>query len=203
MGKKIKAVSILCAAILAKSARAGRKKREEAVEKNEVTGIIGALEEEVDSLKKGIKNAKITSIAGMEFCEGTLDGKKVVVVKCGIGKVNAGACAQILINVFGVNRIINTGVAGSLDASIDIGDNRLVVAFIDYTGKWNGLASLGIFDGSFYELLCGNRHIHTQHEQQNQIYPLNHLCQCFLFPNVIWVQRYIFLGKFLQFVFLY
>ena len=122
MGKKIKAVSILFAAILAKSARAGRKKREEAVEKNEVTGIIGALEEEVDSLKKAIKNAKITSIAGMEFCEGTLDGKKVVVVKCGIGKVNAGACAQILINVFGVNRIINTGVAGSLDASIDIGD---------------------------------------------------------------------------------
>jgi len=86
------------------------------------TGIIGAMDEEVDALKQEVKNARITNIAGMEFCEGTLDGAEVVVVKCGIGKVNAGACAQLLINEFGADRVINTGVAGSLDASIDIGD---------------------------------------------------------------------------------
>lgn len=86
------------------------------------TGIIGAMTEEVASLKKEIRDAKMTAIAGIEFCEGTLDGADVVIVKCGIGKVNAGICTQLLIQVFGVDRIINTGVAGSLDASIDIGD---------------------------------------------------------------------------------
>lgn len=80
------------------------------------------MNEEVHSLKEALQNPKTTRIAGMEFFEGTLDGKNVVVVKCGIGKVNAGTCAQLLINVFGVDRIINAGVAGSLDATIDIGD---------------------------------------------------------------------------------
>ena len=86
------------------------------------TGIIGAMDEEVNSLKEAVTDAKITSIGGMEFCEGMLDGQPVVIVRCGVGKVNAGNCAQLLISVFGVDRIINTGVAGSLDASIDIGD---------------------------------------------------------------------------------
>ena len=86
------------------------------------TGIIGAMDKEVASLKAALGNAKTTTVAGMEFVEGTLDGAGAVVVKCGIGKVNAGVCAQMLISVFGVGRIINTGVAGSLDAEIDIGD---------------------------------------------------------------------------------
>ncbi len=86
------------------------------------TGIIGALAEETDSMKSLLEHVKTTTIAGMEFCEGTLDGKDVVIVKCGMGKVNAGLCAQILISVFGADRIINTGVAGSLDNRLDIGD---------------------------------------------------------------------------------
>lgn len=86
------------------------------------TGIIGAMDEEVDTLKQELENVKVTDIGWMEFYEGNLDGEDVVIVKCGIGKVNAGACAQVLITSFGVDRIINTGVAGSLDASIDIGD---------------------------------------------------------------------------------
>ena len=86
------------------------------------TGIIGAMDEEVDSLKEALEEKETTIIAGMEFCEGKLDGADVVVVKCSVGKVNAAACTQILIDRFGVDRIINTGVAGSLDAAIDIGD---------------------------------------------------------------------------------
>lgn len=85
-------------------------------------GIIGAMDEEVESLQKEMTNAKVTDIAGMEFYEGTLDGTEVVIVKCGIGKVNAGICSQLIINTFGAKKVINTGVAGSLDASIDIGD---------------------------------------------------------------------------------
>ena len=90
--------------------------------KADITGIIGAMDEEVQLLKDKMKNPSIKKKAGMEFCEGTIDGNRVVVVKCGMGKVNAGVCAEILIDSYGVGRIINTGVAGSLDADIDIGD---------------------------------------------------------------------------------
>ena len=85
-------------------------------------GIIGAMDEEVISLKEALKGMKITKIAEMEFCEGKLDDKSVVVVQCGMGKVNAGICAHTLINIFGCTKIINTGVAGSLDNRLDIGD---------------------------------------------------------------------------------
>lgn len=90
--------------------------------KSEKTGIIGAMDVEVKSLKESMVITKTETVAGMEFCEGTLDGKSAVVVKCGMGKVNAGICANTLINDFGCTRIINTGVAGSLDNRIDIGD---------------------------------------------------------------------------------
>ena len=88
----------------------------------EKTGIIGAMEEEVALLKESLTDPIIASASGMEFWEGKLEGKDVVVVQCGIGKVNAGICANTLINGFGCTRIINTGVAGSLDNQIDIGD---------------------------------------------------------------------------------
>ena len=58
----------------------------------------------------------------MKFFEGTLGGTEVVVVQCGIGKVNAGMCVQILADLFEVTAIINTGVAGSLCNDINIGD---------------------------------------------------------------------------------
>lgn len=88
----------------------------------EKTGIIGAMDEEVTSLKAALTNPKTTTLADMVFYEGKLDGADVVVVQCGMGKVNAGICANTLINDFGCTRVINTGVAGSLDAQIDIGD---------------------------------------------------------------------------------
>lgn len=85
-------------------------------------GIIGAMEVEVDYLKKQIEDVTVTRLSGMEFFEGTLGGVEVVVVKCGIGKVNAAACAQAMAGNFGVTHVINTGIAGSLDNRIDIGD---------------------------------------------------------------------------------
>ena len=85
-------------------------------------GIIGAMEEEVAELKKDMQIDETIEQAGMVFCKGSLGGKDVVIVRSGIGKVNAAACAQILINHFGVTHVMNTGVAGSLNAKIDIGD---------------------------------------------------------------------------------
>ncbi len=85
-------------------------------------GIIGAMDLEVETLKNHMKDVKISKKANMEFLEGTLNQSPVVIVKCGIGKVNAGICVQILSDLFQVTHIINTGVAGSLQAQIDIGD---------------------------------------------------------------------------------
>lgn len=85
-------------------------------------GIIGAMELEVETLKAKMDVRNKTTKARMEFFEGTLNGVEVVVVRSGVGKVNASMCTQILADVFEVTNIINTGVAGSLDASIDIGD---------------------------------------------------------------------------------
>lgn len=85
-------------------------------------GIIGAMDLEVETLKSHMQDVKITKKATMEFFEGSLNGTAAVIVKCGIGKVNAGMCVQVLADLFGVTHIINTGVAGSLQAQIDIGD---------------------------------------------------------------------------------
>lgn len=85
-------------------------------------GIIGAMDLEVDALKAQMQLEKEVTKAGMTFCEGTLNGACVVVVKCGIGKVNAGICVQILADLFDVTHVINTGIAGSLNADLDIGD---------------------------------------------------------------------------------
>lgn len=85
-------------------------------------GIIGAMEVEVAALKEVIAEERRVTRANMEFFEGTLDGCKVVVVKSGIGKVNAAVCTQILADEFKVDAVVNTGIAGSLNADINIGD---------------------------------------------------------------------------------
>ena len=85
-------------------------------------GIIGAMDVEVATLKKNMQIMRTSTKASMEFCEGMIGDTAVVVVKCGIAKVNAGICVQILVDDFAVTHIINTGVAGSLDARINIGD---------------------------------------------------------------------------------
>lgn len=85
-------------------------------------GIIGAMEEEVAILKEKMSEVTVLEKAGMEFFKGILGGQPVVVVRSGIGKVNAGICTQILADVFQVNAVINTGIAGSLKAEINIGD---------------------------------------------------------------------------------
>ena len=85
-------------------------------------GIIGAMTVEVETLKQQLSDLKISTRAGMEFYEGVLAGCPAVVVMCGVGKVNAAMCVQILCDCYGVTHIVNTGVAGSLCAELDIGD---------------------------------------------------------------------------------
>lgn len=85
-------------------------------------GIIGAMDEEVISLKRKMHVTEQKEIAGMEFFIGTVGEKEVVVVRCGIGKVNAAVCTQILVDLFNVDYVINTGVAGALYPELNIGD---------------------------------------------------------------------------------
>lgn len=85
-------------------------------------GIIGAMDVEVAALREKMENKTERTIAGSVFCEGLLENLPAVVVKCGVGKVNAALCVQALCDHFGVTHIVNTGIAGSLDARLDIGD---------------------------------------------------------------------------------
>ena len=85
-------------------------------------GIIGAMRIEVETLLDKMENVTMTKHAWSEYYEGTLEGLDVVVVQCGVGKVNAAMCAQILCSCYGVTHLVNTGIAGSLCADLDIGD---------------------------------------------------------------------------------
>ena len=80
------------------------------------------MEEEITNLKSHMEVFDVQTIAGMSFFKGAVKGTELVLVRSGIGKVNAGICTQILASVFNVDTVINTGIAGSLNAAIDIGD---------------------------------------------------------------------------------
>ena len=85
-------------------------------------GIIGAMEEELETLLSSMEGKSCSLHSGSAFYQGALEGLPVVIVQCGIGKVNAAICTQILIDLFRVTHILNTGIAGSLSPQLDIGD---------------------------------------------------------------------------------
>ena len=85
-------------------------------------GIIGAMTVEVETLREHMKEVSAIERAGMTFYQGVLEDVPAVVVVCGVGKVNAAMCVQVLCDCFGVTHVINTGIAGSLCAELDIGD---------------------------------------------------------------------------------
>lgn len=85
-------------------------------------GIIGAMDVEVEKLRNKMEQVETQTVAGMVFHKGKLVGKDVVVVRSGIGKVNAGLCSQILVDRYQVDGIVNTGIAGSLRNEVNVGD---------------------------------------------------------------------------------
>ena len=96
-------------------------------------GIIGAEQQEIDLLLERLLLEKTVKKAGLSFFCGTIDSYPVVIVKAGIGKVNAAACTQMLINLFDVKMIVNTGAAGSLDSRINIGDIVVLERYLPLT----------------------------------------------------------------------
>lgn len=93
-----------------------------------IVGIIGAMEKEIILLKEKMTVEKIEENASLTFYIGQLHGKTVVLVRSGIGKVNAAMCTQILIDIYHVEVVINTGVAGALHPDLQVGD---IVVSID------------------------------------------------------------------------
>lgn len=85
-------------------------------------GIIGAMDLEVEKLIEAMTEKKIVEYSKRTFYCGKLNGTDVVLARCGVGKVNAALTVQMMVDKFGISEIINTGVAGSLNEKIDIGD---------------------------------------------------------------------------------
>ncbi|MCK5780712.1 MAG: 5'-methylthioadenosine/adenosylhomocysteine nucleosidase [Psychrilyobacter sp.] len=100
-------------------------------------GIIGAMHEEIIELKGLIKNLKEEKVIGMSFFSGELEGKEIVLVEGGIGKVNATICTTLLIEKFKIEKLIFTGVAGGTNPEIEVGDivisNELIEHDFDCT----------------------------------------------------------------------
>lgn len=95
-------------------------------------GIIGAMSEELEILLKDMQLNNKETKANMTFHSGRLWGKQVVAVVCGIGKVNAAVCTQILISEYKVDTVINVGVAGGIGKEIYPGDVVIADSLIQH-----------------------------------------------------------------------
>ena len=95
-------------------------------------GIIGAMDSEVANLIARMEQVTYCEKAGRRFAVGTLAGKEVVVVQSGIGKVAAAITAQMLIDTFGVDGLLNTGMAGGLDSRLAVKDLVIATAALQH-----------------------------------------------------------------------
>lgn len=98
-------------------------------------GIIGAMEEEVTLLKESMNVVTTRNVIGCDFFVGSVEGSShnIVLVRSGIGKVNAALCAQVLIDIFAVDSVINVGVAGAIDRTLKVGD--IVISSDAYSAR--------------------------------------------------------------------
>ena len=87
-----------------------------------IFGIMGAMPDEVDQLCARLSDVTVESYGGVEYHQGKLAGKQVVVCCAGMGKANAAATTQVLITKYGAQRIIFSGIAGNMSSEIGIGD---------------------------------------------------------------------------------
>lgn len=88
----------------------------------DVIGIIGAMPSELADIRKILGKAEIVKKSGFEFYINELKGKKIINACCGIAKVNAALCTQVLIDNFSPDCIINTGIAGGMNSEVKVCD---------------------------------------------------------------------------------
>ena len=85
-------------------------------------GIIAAMPEEMEAIKMKMSNLKEKDILNLKFFDGKIGNQKIILVKSGVGKVNAARTTQIMIDKFDIDYIINIGSAGSINDEIKYGD---------------------------------------------------------------------------------
>ncbi|MBQ8140669.1 MAG: 5'-methylthioadenosine/adenosylhomocysteine nucleosidase [Clostridia bacterium] len=113
-----------------------------------MVGIIGAMKIEVDTLKKAMTEKNTETVSGIEFVSGKLYGRDAVVAQSGIGKVFAAVCAQTMILRYGVDTVINTGVAGTLTAKLSINDIAVSSACVQHDMDTSALGDeVGLISG--------------------------------------------------------
>ncbi len=95
-------------------------------------GIIGAMDEEILMLREQMAITDVRSIAHIEYIKGNLGKREIILAKSGIGKVNAAVCAQIMIDIFKVDALINLGVAGAVSPDLNICDVVISKEFIQH-----------------------------------------------------------------------
>ncbi len=111
-------------------------------------GIIGAMDIEVAELISSMENIKKETISSTVYYEGTLQGRNVVVAKCGVGKVHAAVCAQTMILKYKPDCIITTGVAGSLNSDLDIADLVISESVVQHDYDTSGFGDpVGLISG--------------------------------------------------------
>lgn len=87
-----------------------------------IIGIMGAMPDEVDQLCAKLEQVTKETYAGVEYHQGMLNGRQVVVCCAGMGKANAASTVQVLITKYGAEKIIFSGIAGNMTSKIGIGD---------------------------------------------------------------------------------
>lgn len=85
---------------------------------NAKLGIVCAMDVEMQGLLDAMRGVSVEEIYGFKFYEGVLEHTKVVLVRCGIGKVNAARGTQLMIDKYKPSYIINSGVAGALNVEL-------------------------------------------------------------------------------------
>ncbi len=111
-------------------------------------GIIGAMQIEIDGLKAIMTDKKSEVVSGVEFVNGKIHDNEVVVAVCGIGKVFAAICAEAMILKYGVKLVINTGVGGSLNEELRIGDILVAEKVVQHDMDTSPLGDpLGLISG--------------------------------------------------------
>lgn len=118
-------------------------------------GIIGAMDEEIEILKGLMEIDDEVNIAGMIFYTGKLQNKNVILVRSGIGKVNAAVCTQVLASNFKVSHIINSGVGGAIHDDLNVGDivisSDVIEHDFDATGFGHKLGEIPRMDTYIFE----------------------------------------------------
>lgn len=99
---------------------------------NEMIGIIGAMESEVENLIGMLEEKEVTTISGIDYTRGKLNGRNCVLAVCGVGKTNAAVCAQTMILKFAPVALINTGVAGGIPKEVKVLDLVLSTDTLQY-----------------------------------------------------------------------